>query len=192
MRVLCILSDPRPEERSWGKRLAKTFVDEYCRVNPSHSLEVVDLYERGLGPLTYEALEDARTKGEGPMIEEAERFKGYDKYLVVSPEWNYYVPAILKSYVDHIVVSGITFKYTRFGMPMGLLKNKKAFYIGTRGEGNFPPSKDSLDVKYIKGIFRFMGVKSFGSLVLENNHLEEVEKEFLKSQEELKKYARSF
>ncbi len=40
--------------------------------------------------------------------------------------WNFSVPAIMKTYIDAITVSGKTFTYTKEGA-QGLLKGKKRF-----------------------------------------------------------------
>ncbi len=169
MKLLCIISTPKPADESYGKQMAYTFLDEYKKKNPDHKIDIIDLYEDDYPTLKYLEIENARNEGTGKMIEEAEKFKEYDKYVVVAPMWNLSVPSILKSYIDHIIVSGVTFKYTKYGIPKGLLKGKKAFYIGTRGGAYpFPASLIAFDMKYIKYVFRFMGIKKFNSFLLED------------------------
>ena len=46
--------------------------------------------------------------------------------------WNLSIPAILKAYIDYIVVAGVTFTYTPQGAA-GLCHGKKAVFITTRG-----------------------------------------------------------
>lgn len=169
MKLLCIISTPKPYEESYGKQLAKVFLDEYRKKNPMDTVETIDLYEENYSSLEYSSIKAARTTGAGKMVVEAQKFMEYDKYVIVAPMWNLSIPSILKSYIDHIIVSGITFKYTKYGVPKGLLKDKKALYIGTRGGAYpFPISLIAFDLKYIKFVLKFIGIKKFESFLLEN------------------------
>ncbi len=195
MKLLCIISNPKPLEKSYGRRMTEVFLDEYKKHNPSHQVDIIDLYKDNYPVLNYTEIESAREGGEGRMVEEAERFKSYDKYLVMAPMWNLSVPSILKSYIDHIIVSGVTFRYTKYGIPKGLLSNKKAFYIGTRGGAYpFPASVFAFDLKYIKFVLKFIGVRNFRSFLLENidKNPEKTESSFSKKLEKLRLQARSF
>ncbi len=195
MKLLCIISNPKPLEKSYGRRMTEVFLDEYKKNNPGHQVDVIDLYDRNYPVLDYSEIESARVDGGGRMIEEAERFKSYDKYLVMAPMWNLSVPSILKSYIDHIIVSGVTFKYTKYGIPRGLLSNKKAFYIGTRGGAYpFPASLFAFDMKYVKFVLKFIGIKDFKSFLLENidKDPKKTESLFSKKLEKIRLHARRF
>jgi len=195
MKLLCIISNPKPIEKSYGKKLAEIFIEEYKKKNPTDEVDVIDLYNEEYPALKYFEIESARETGKGKMITEATNFKNYDKYLIVAPMWNLSVPSILKSYIDHIIVSGVTFKYTKYGIPKGLLRDKKAFYIGTRGGAYpFPASLIAFDLKYIKFVLKFMGIKKFKSFLLENidKHPEKTHNNFTRKSDKLKNYARCF
>ena len=195
MKLLCIISNPKPLVKSYGRRMTEVFLDEYRKSNPGHQVDVIDLYESNYPVLNFTEIERARGGAGGRMIEEAEKFKSYDKYLVMAPMWNLSVPSILKSYIDHIIVSGVTFKYTKYGIPKGLLSGKKAFYIGTRGGAYpFPASLIAFDLKYIKFVLKFIGIKNFKSFLLENidKNPEKTENSFSKKLEKLKLHARNF
>ncbi|MGL4653451.1 FMN-dependent NADH-azoreductase [Cetobacterium sp.] len=169
MRVLCILANPKPVQESYSKRAGMEFIKEYQTQNPNHEVVVMDLYEKGQEHLSYEALYDAMNKRSGKMPDEATEFASFDKYIVAAPMWNLSVPSILKSYIDHIVAKGITFKYSSNGIPKGLLKNKKAIYIGSRGGAYpFPLSLIAWDERYVRFIFRFMGIKDFEKVIFQN------------------------
>jgi FMN-dependent NADH-azoreductase len=62
----------------------------------------------------------------------------HDKYVFVAPMWEFSFPAALKKYLDIIYAARQTFQYNEFGLPMGLLKNKKAVFIQASG-GNHTP-----------------------------------------------------
>lgn len=195
MKLLCIISTPKPLKESYGKKMTEMFLDEYRKKNPKDIVDTIDLYDADYSSLEYSAIEAARATGEGKMIVEAQKFKGYDKYVIVAPMWNLSIPSILKSYIDHIIVSGITFKYTKYGIPKGLLRGKKALYIGTRGGGYpFPASLIAFDLKYIKFVLKFIGIKKFESFLLENidKSPEKIKEKFPQKLEKLRLIANKF
>ena len=53
--------------------------------------------------------------------------------LVGAPYWEYQFPALLRCYVEHISVSGLTFAYGEDGCPHGLCKGDRLFYLTTAG-----------------------------------------------------------
>jgi len=67
-----------------------------------------------------------------PIFKYVYQFAEADKYVIAAPMWNLSIPSILKAYIDYIVVSGITFKYTEEGA-VGLLQGKKAIHIMATG-----------------------------------------------------------
>lgn len=169
MKILCILANPKPVEESYSKRAGMEFVKEYKLQNPDHEVVIMDLYEKQQGHLSYDDLNNMIHKGSGKAYEEALYFSSFDKYVICSPMWNLSTPSILKSYIDHIVFKGISFKFRPNGIPTGLLNNKKAIYIGSRG--GFYPFPFSLivsDERYIRFIFRFMGIKDFKKIIFQN------------------------
>lgn len=195
MKILCITSTPKPLEKSYGKKMTKAFVDEYCKANPEDEIDEIDLYEIHYPALSNEDIEEAINEGRGKMVEEAKKFAGYDKYIIQAPLWNLSVPSALKSYIDHIVTVNVTFRYNKLGIPTGLLKNKSVFYIGTRGGFYpFPISCFAHDKSYIKFILKFIGVKKFKGFVLEgiDQKPEKVEASFGKTLNKIRRYAREF
>lgn len=55
-----------------------------------------------------------------------------DVLVIGVPMYNFSVPAMLKSWFDHIARAGVTFRYTANG-PEGLLKGKRAYLLASRG-----------------------------------------------------------
>ena len=55
-----------------------------------------------------------------------------DTLIIALPMYNFTVPSLLKSWVDHIARAGVTFKYTDTG-PVGLLQGKKAYLVSALG-----------------------------------------------------------
>lgn len=169
MKVLCIVSSPKPDDESLSKLMAYEFVKEYKSKNPADIVEILDLYKEPIEYLQYSTIKDAQYNNCGKMVEISNEFASFDKYIISAPMWNLSIPSILKSYLDYIVAKGISFKYNKYKIPIGLLKNKKAIYLGTRGGSYpFPLSLLTSDFKYIKCILKFIGVKDISSIFLEN------------------------
>ncbi len=66
------------------------------------------------------------------LAELSEQFVTADKYVFVTPMWNFSFPPVMKAYLDSVAVAGKSFKYTAEG-PVGLLTDKKALHIQARG-----------------------------------------------------------
>ncbi|MGL5357085.1 MAG: NAD(P)H-dependent oxidoreductase [Cetobacterium sp.] len=107
MKVLCILANPKPVEESYSKKAGMEFVNGYKKEHPDHELTVLDLYEQNIEHLSYETLSKAIKGENNKMVESANHFSSFDKYIVCAPMWNLTIPSILKSYIDHIVVKFI-------------------------------------------------------------------------------------
>ena len=58
--------------------------------------------------------------------------------MIAAPFWDLSFPAALKQYLEQINVTGITFKYAEEGVPIGLCRAKRLFYVTTAG-GHYVP-----------------------------------------------------
>ena len=101
-------------------------------------------------------------------------------------------PAILKAYIDYISVTGITFKYTAQG-PVGILNNKKAVHIVSRG-GEYVNAPYEMGDKYLRTILGFFGIEEVETIAIENVDVigTDVEGEINKCIEEAQKSAQKF
>jgi 1,4-dihydroxy-2-naphthoate polyprenyltransferase len=91
-------------------------------------VRIHDLYAEGFDPLLREraennAREDTRRRQDD--------LRWADRLVFVAPLWWSGVPAILKGYLDRLFTEDFAFRYTPFGMPVGLLKIKRAYMLGT-------------------------------------------------------------
>ncbi len=66
-------------------------------------------------------------------FERAKQFAQADLIIVAAPYWDLSFPAVLKRYLEMVSVCGITFRYTPQGIPNGLCKAKKLYYVTTAG-----------------------------------------------------------
>ena len=63
----------------------------------------------------------------------ARQFAEADVVVIAAPYWDLSFPAILKAYIEQINVVGLTFEYTKEGMPHGLCRAKRLVYVTTAG-----------------------------------------------------------
>ena len=73
------------------------------------------------------------------------------------PMYNFGVPSTLKAYFDHVARAGITFRYTENG-PVGLLQNKRAVIIATRG-GQYAGTPADSQTNHVRTILNFLGIQ---------------------------------
>lgn len=187
-KVLYITANPKSKEQSFSLSVGDTFIEEYKRSNPNDEIINLDLYKMDI-PLIDEDVFSAWGKlGQGISFQElseverkkvesinnlTNQFISTDKYIFVTPLWNFSVPPKMKAYIDTIAVAGKTFKYTENG-PVGLLENKKALHIEARGgiysEG--PASAFEMGNKYLKVVLGFIGVSDIESIFIEGVNID--------------------
>lgn len=137
MKVLYIDACVREESRT--RRLAKTLLQKL-----GGDVESVSLYEQNL-PFTDKELlakreQDCRCRNfQDAYYDYAKQFAEADVIVVAAPYWDLSFPAILKQYIELIMISGITFHYTEEGIPVGMCKAKKLYYVTTAGGKIYNP-----------------------------------------------------
>lgn len=185
-KILYIKANPKQDEDSLTFRLSNLFVEEYKKNNPEDEIKTLDLYKENITYLNENDLETMRSE-ESRIYKYAEEFAKADKYIFSAPMWNLSIPAILKAYIDYITLLNVTFKYTEHGA-VGLLDNKKALHIVTRGGLYSTPPMSELEMgdRYLKTILAFMGVTNTETIALEltNVLLGEAKEQSISSAEE--------
>ncbi len=81
-------------------------------------------------------------------------------FVIGVPMYNLSIPSTLKSWIDHVVRRGHTFRFTEKGTAEGLMKNKKVYLAissgGVYSEGNMK-SYDFTE-SYLRTILGFIGL----------------------------------
>ena len=91
-----------------------------------------------------------------PRFDLARQFASADQIVIAAPYWDLSLPAALKQYFEQICVLGITFMYTPEGMPKGLCRAKKLYYVMTAG-GQYVP--EEFGFGYVKALAQnFYGI----------------------------------
>ena len=102
------------------------------------------LYEANLKPLDRDTM-NKRTalieRGDysDPMFDYAKQFASADTIVIAAPYWDLSFPALLKTYIENIYITGIVSAYDESGMPVGLCKAKELYYVTTAG-GPYDPA----------------------------------------------------
>jgi len=170
-KLLYIKANIKSEGESRTFKVSDSFIEEYKKNNPKDEVIVLDLYKENIDFLRSEDLgkifgpKDEESKN-NPILKYAYQFAEADKYVIASPMWNLSIPAILKAYIDYVSVTGITFKYTAEG-PVGLLKDKKAVHIVSRG-GEYANAPYEMGDRYLRTILGFFGISEIETIAVEN------------------------
>jgi FMN-dependent NADH-azoreductase len=181
--VLYITANPKPVEESFSLTVGEEFIKAYRENNPNDEVVRLDLYKMdvpfidtdvfsGWGKLQQGSAFDQLSEDEKQKVSAinklTDQFVAGDKYIFVTPFWNFSFPPKMKAYIDNIAIAGKTFKYTAEG-PVGLLGGKKALHIQARGgiysEG---PAMDlEFGDRYLRAVLAFMGITDAESLAIE-------------------------
>ena len=84
-----------------------------------------------------------------PMFDLARQFSEAETIVIAAPYWDLSFPAVLKQYLEVINVVGITFKYSDEGVPAGLCRAKRLYYVTTAG-GYYVP--EEFGFGYVKAL----------------------------------------
>ncbi len=125
----------RPKSRT--NRLAHALLDRLG------DFDEIRLDGLRLEPMTAERLAlrtELMTKGDfsDPIFDQAKKFASAEHIVIAAPFWDLSFPAELKTYIENIFVVGLTSVYDENGVPHGLCKAKKLWYVTTAG-GYFDP-----------------------------------------------------
>jgi FMN-dependent NADH-azoreductase len=184
--VLYITAHPHDHQTSYSMAVGKEFIEAYREANRNDEVINLDLYKEyiphidadifsGWGKLRsgseFGSLSAEEQKKVGRLGELTDQFVAADKYVFVTPMWNFSFPPIMKAYLDALCVAGKTFKYTESGS-VGLLAGKKALHIQARGgvysEG--PAVELESGHRFISIIMNFFGIPKTEGLFVEGHN----------------------
>jgi len=157
-------------EHSITRRLSSEFVEGWRLANPHGEVITRDLTTTkftGIDAQWVQAVysaPDSRTPEQNQLlalsdslIAELERA---EEWIFGVPMHNFTVPTVFRLWLDQVVRAGRTFSYIN-GSPIGLLKNKKAFFVTASG-GRYDPESITASFDfvqpYLRCIFGFIGV----------------------------------
>lgn len=169
--ILHITSSPRGDE-SISTQLGKAVVSELQLKYPENGLEELDLVQHPFPHLDGKHTAALRTPADQQTAEQRrlmqrsngaiqQLFKA-DDIVISLPLHNFGIASVLKSWLDHVIRAGHTFKYGPEG-PKGLLAGKKVHIaIATGGiYSNGPMAALDFAVPYLESVFKFIGITDF-------------------------------
>ena len=183
-KLLYVTANPKGLEKSKGLQIGESFLEAFQKERPDVEIKKMDLFTLDFPQMdadlvsargklagygyTLDQLSDAEREKIIKMHALADEFISYDYYVFVSPVWNLSSPAVLKAFLDNLFIAGKTFAHTPDG-PKGLLKNKKAVHIQTRG-GQYtgtPLQEMESGDRYLKIALSFLGIEVMDTLIAE-------------------------
>jgi|LauGreSBDMM110SN_4_FD.fasta_scaffold87046_1 FMN-dependent NADH-azoreductase len=151
-------------DHSISNGLAKTFIDTFLEKAPDTIVVERDLNKLPVAFLNVESVygsykpEDQRSESEkaqvGTRLELVQELLGASDVVIATPMWNWNCPAVLKAYIDAIIMPGV------LGAGEGKLAGKKVTILVSQGGAYGPGTgKESWDYLsgYLKMVFSALG-----------------------------------
>lgn len=196
MKVLFVNACIRGEA-SRTRKLCRAGLEEIRKKYPDAVIEELCLDGEEIRPLHSDTLAQRHaleTAGEfdDPMFRYAHQFAEADCIVIGAPYWEYQFPALLRCWVEHISVGGLTFGYGEDGRPHGLCKGDRILYITTAGG---PILDRNCGFDYLKTLFsNMMGFTKFDCVAAECTDVVgyPVEEELAKAEAKLRETIRGW
>ena len=194
MKILQINASARREGAN-STRVANTIVARLQAANPGAQLTLRDLAvtphpvldEAALGALFTSADQRSPEQAARVALDDAliAEIQAHDTLVLGVPMYNFGVPVQLKSWIDAIARTGVTFRYTETG-PEGLLKGKKVYVALARG-GLYRDTANDSQVPYLKSVLGFLGLSDVSFIYAEGLAMgtESAEKAFAQADSDL-------
>ena len=164
-RVLVIESSAR-QQGSVSRQLTAEFIANWRAAHPADEIQVRDLALEQVPHLDadllggwmkpaeqHSAAEQAALQRSNLLTEE---LLAADVLVLAAPMYNFAIPSTLKSWLDHVLRAGVTFKYTETG-PQGLLGGKRAYILTSRG-GVYAGGPLDHQEPYLRQALAFIGI----------------------------------
>jgi len=180
--LLYITAHPFGPDVSCSMAAGEAFLEAYRDAKPNDEIIRLDLYAMELDADVFagwEKLGSGIAFGELTAAEQskiarinelADQFAAADKYVFVTPIWNYSYPPALKRYIDAFVIAGKTFRYIPDVGRVGLLAGRKALHIQASGSFLSPGSPDErleMGHRHLRVIMEFVGITDVECLYVE-------------------------
>lgn len=184
-KLLYITANPKSDVKlSKGMQIGEAFLEEFKKEQPDIEIEKMHLYEMEIPEIdmdllygraklsfmgyTFEQLTVEEQTKLKKMHALADRFIDADYYVFVTPLWNLGSPSILKAFLDNLFIVNKTFVNKEHG-PEGLLTNRKAIHIQTRGGiySTGPMVDFEFGDRFLRKALGFLGLELMDTVVAE-------------------------
>ena len=167
MRNALIITSSAQAGESVSGRLAREFEGQLKAAHPGVRIVRRDVGADTIPHLTAETVAAIRGTPETAAEQSARalsdalvsELQSADLIVIASPMYNFGMSSTLKTWFDHVLRAGVTFRYSESG-PEGLLKKKKAVVIESRAGlySDGPAAAMDSQEPHIRTLLGFMGV----------------------------------
>ena len=172
-------------ENSLSSKLTNTIIEKLTREFPNPDVVKRDLVKSNIPHLSNETFSAFRVLPEERTAEHSAAVKTSDDLIdelfaadiivIGVPFYNFGIPSVLKSWIDHIARAGVTFKYSEKGVE-GLLKNKKVYLAISSGGVYSEGMMQGYDFTepYLRAVLGFVGLTDIETFRIEGIALPEI------------------
>ena len=180
-KLLNVLCELKPVEKSPALCVASEFLKEYSKCFPGDEIHTLDLYRDHIQRIdadvlsgwekielghAFATLADDEQRKIGRIWKLADQFIDADKYVFVTPVWDVGFPAEFKSYIDAVYSICRASRYTHEG-PKGAFNNKNKKCLHFYGSNKFRKKNQVYDeVSYFSYIMSYLGVADVETIVV--------------------------
>lgn len=169
MRKILHITSSLNSNNSLSNKLSQSIIDKLSNELPNSTITKRDLVKSDIPHLSGETFSAFRVLPENRTEEHLAAVKTSDELIselmesdiivIGVPLYNFGIPSVLKSWIDHIARAGITFRYSENGVE-GLVKNKKVYLaISSGGVYSDGPMKSfDFTEPYLKSVLGFVGL----------------------------------
>lgn len=162
----------------------RKYYQAYLKTLSERNIQILELSKLQLVPLDSKMLQKrdllcANKAFDHRIFQLARQFLEAEEILVAAPFWDLSFPALLKVYLEQIVVNGLTFGYDSEGRCVGYCKAQKLLYFSTCG-GYF--GKCHLGFEYVKSLAAMLGIEECIPYILEGLDIEPAQRDAILTQ----------
>ena len=184
-KILNIVSSAKGDQ-SFSNKLSGAIIDKLLTVYPGSQIQTRDLAADPLPHLQGPQIFAHYTPAELRTPEHKEVLRKSDQaiqelmdadFIVIGvPLYNFGIPSTLKSWIDHIARSGITFSYGD-GAPRGLVTSKKVYLAISSGAIYSDGPMKALDFTepYLRGVLGFLGMNDISAFRVEGTGMPQLQ-----------------
>ncbi len=209
-KILYITANTKPEEQSTSRTVGRRLVNELQKQNQGAVLEELDLYQTHLPVLKYHyfsgrstligsdevmKLSQEEQKDIQQVHQLCDQFVGADCIVLAAPMWSLSYPAVVKQYLDCILICGKTIAFKN-EKPYGLLEDRNRSFAYVQSSGGALPwmLRPILNkgMSYVEDIMKFIGISGCYSLFADGTGTTEPERKeaLAKAMEKIEPLAR--
>lgn len=157
MKVLIVLG--HPDKKSFNHAIAEACISQI--ESNGHTIFFHDLYAENFKPLLHIDKENPNKPLDKHIKAHCDDLINCDGIIVIHPNWWGQPPAIIKGWLDRVLLPGIAYDFVDNGkggtVPIGLLKAQNAIILNSSNTP-YNMENDPLDAIWKNNVFKFCGI----------------------------------